>query len=140
MLVTAPLPSRVHEFLLATMGCPVIQGYGMTENSANATLANLADLRAGHVGKVRIQLPGARSLISWLGEQPPVLDVHVETALVVFGLPTKREWGAEQYAQEAAAKETAANTALALGAGVAGLVTKMSRKIDLHEVLAEKKI
>ena len=49
-----------------------------------------------------LQLPGARSLISWLGEQPPGRDVHVETALVVFGLPTKREWGAEQYAQEAA--------------------------------------
>ena len=30
-----------------------------------------------------------------------MLDVHVETALVVFGLPTKREWGAAQYAQEA---------------------------------------
>ena len=71
------------------------------------------ELRAGHVGKVRIQLPGARSLISWLGEQPPVLDVHVETALVVFGLPTKREWGAEQYAQEAAAKRARHQAAIA---------------------------
>merc|ERR1719486_799156 len=32
------------------MGCNVIQGYGMTENCANATLALLADYRAGHVG------------------------------------------------------------------------------------------
>ena len=71
------------------------------------------ELRAGHVGKVRIQLPGARSLISWLGEQPPVLDVHVETALVIFGLPTKREWGAEQYAQEAAAKRARHQAAIA---------------------------
>merc|ERR1719482_2668788 len=46
----APLPVHVQEFLLAAMGCHVIQGYGMTENCANATLANLADYRAGHVG------------------------------------------------------------------------------------------
>ena len=46
----APLPVHVHEFLLASMGCHVIQGYGMTENCANATLAFLDDYRAGHVG------------------------------------------------------------------------------------------
>ena len=32
------------------MGCHVIQGYGMTENCANATFAFLGDNRAGHVG------------------------------------------------------------------------------------------
>jgi long-chain acyl-CoA synthetase len=32
------------------MGCDVVQGYGMTENCANATLAALSDFRAGHVG------------------------------------------------------------------------------------------
>merc|ERR1719502_2059605 len=46
----APLPVHVQEFLLAAMGCQVVQGYGMTENSANATLALLDDYRAGHVG------------------------------------------------------------------------------------------
>ena len=46
----APLPVHVQQFLLAAMGCPVVQGYGMTENCANATLADLADYRAGHVG------------------------------------------------------------------------------------------
>merc|ERR1719440_2093546 len=46
----APLPVHVQEFLLAAMGCPVVQGYGMTENCANATLALLDDYRAGHVG------------------------------------------------------------------------------------------
>merc|ERR1719502_679421 len=46
----APLPVHVQEFLLAAMGCQVVQGYGMTENSANATLAMLEDYRAGHVG------------------------------------------------------------------------------------------
>jgi len=46
----APLPLHVQEFLLAAMGCQVVQGYGMTENCANATLAHLDDWRAGHTG------------------------------------------------------------------------------------------
>merc|ERR1719230_1404839 len=46
----APLPAHVQEFLLAAMGSQVVQGYGMTENCANATLAMLDDYRAGHVG------------------------------------------------------------------------------------------
>jgi len=46
----APLPVHVHEFLCAGMGCSVLQGYGMTENAANATLMLQGDLRAGHVG------------------------------------------------------------------------------------------
>ena len=46
----APLPLHVHEFLVAAIGCDVVQGYGMTENSANATLAIPGDNRAGHVG------------------------------------------------------------------------------------------
>jgi len=46
----APLPIHVQEFLLAACGCSVIQGYGMTENCANATIALLPDVRAGHVG------------------------------------------------------------------------------------------
>merc|ERR550514_1415853 len=32
------------------MDCQVVQGYGMTENCANATLALLDDYRGGHVG------------------------------------------------------------------------------------------
>ena len=46
----APLPQHVHEFLVAAIGCDVLQGYGMTENCANATIALLGDNRAGHVG------------------------------------------------------------------------------------------
>jgi len=46
----APLPSYVHEFLLAAIGCTVLQGYGMTENCANATLMDMSDWRGGHVG------------------------------------------------------------------------------------------
>jgi len=46
----APLPLHVHEFLVAACGCHVLQGYGMTENCANATLEMVGDNRAGHVG------------------------------------------------------------------------------------------
>ena len=46
----APLPIHVQEFLVAACGCHVLQGYGMTENCANATLALVGDTRAGHVG------------------------------------------------------------------------------------------
>jgi long-chain acyl-CoA synthetase len=46
----APLPLHVHEFLVAACGCAVMQGYGMTENCANATLELVGDNRAGHVG------------------------------------------------------------------------------------------
>jgi len=46
----APLPLHVQEFLVASCGCQVLQGYGMTENCANATLARIGDSRAGHVG------------------------------------------------------------------------------------------
>ena len=46
----APLPTHVHEFLLACMGCPVVQGYGMTENLTCSTMGIQADYRAGHVG------------------------------------------------------------------------------------------
>jgi len=46
----APLPSHVQDFLLATMGCSVIQGYGMTENCANCTLQHPAEFHAGNVG------------------------------------------------------------------------------------------
>ena len=37
-------------WLQVVFGCPVQQGYGMTENCANATLGLIGDNRAGHVG------------------------------------------------------------------------------------------
>eukprot|EP00316_Scyphosphaera_apsteinii_P019813 CAMPEP_0119321898 /NCGR_PEP_ID=MMETSP1333-20130426/56729_1 /TAXON_ID=418940 /ORGANISM="Scyphosphaera apsteinii, Strain RCC1455" /LENGTH=666 /DNA_ID=CAMNT_0007328987 /DNA_START=19 /DNA_END=2019 /DNA_ORIENTATION=+ len=46
----APLPGHVHEFLTAACGCHVLEGYGMTENCAQATIALMGDLRKGHVG------------------------------------------------------------------------------------------
>lgn len=46
----APLPAYIQEFLQVTMQCPVIQGYGMTENCAAATMQFPGDITAGRVG------------------------------------------------------------------------------------------
>lgn len=46
----APLPAHVHEFLVSTMGAEVFEGYGMTENCANATLPLPGEYRSGRVG------------------------------------------------------------------------------------------
>jgi long-chain acyl-CoA synthetase len=49
---SAPLTSAVHEFLLVCFGCPVIQGYGLTETCAGGTLQLLDDTNTGHTGPV----------------------------------------------------------------------------------------
>lgn len=46
----APLPAYIQEFLQVTMQCPVIQGYGMTENCACATMQFAGDICPGRVG------------------------------------------------------------------------------------------
>jgi len=46
----APLPPDVCEFLKAIVGCPIIQGYGMTETAAALSATYASDRRLGHVG------------------------------------------------------------------------------------------
>lgn len=46
----APLSKPVYDFISVAFGCPVIQGYGMTENFGAATATNIKDRVAGHVG------------------------------------------------------------------------------------------
>lgn len=46
----APLPAYVHEFLVSTMGAEMYEGYGMTENCAQATLPLMYEYRSGRVG------------------------------------------------------------------------------------------
>jgi len=47
---SAPLTSTVQRFLKNAFGCPVIQGYGLTETCAGATIAFLRDTEIGHAG------------------------------------------------------------------------------------------
>lgn len=47
----APLPDFLHKFLLLVVhGASVLQGFGMTESCATATLMHLEDREGGHVG------------------------------------------------------------------------------------------
>jgi long-chain acyl-CoA synthetase len=47
---SAPLPPVVHQFLQVCLGCPVLQGYGLSETTATATVGHPADRNTGHVG------------------------------------------------------------------------------------------
>ncbi|GAM21276.1 hypothetical protein SAMD00019534_044510 [Acytostelium subglobosum LB1] len=47
---SAPLDPKLAEFLIACFCCPVVQGYGLTENVGGAAVAYPEDPRIGHVG------------------------------------------------------------------------------------------
>jgi len=46
----APLSPETHDYIRVCMGCPVLQGYGLTETSACATLMQLTEDNTGRVG------------------------------------------------------------------------------------------
>lgn len=46
----APLSSETHEFISTCFGCKVIQGYGLTETTAAATVMDVDDTSSGTVG------------------------------------------------------------------------------------------
>jgi long-chain acyl-CoA synthetase len=46
----APLSASTQRFLAVVFGCPVLQGYGLTETCCIGTLTSPADLQAGRVG------------------------------------------------------------------------------------------
>ena len=75
----APLPSHVQDFLRATMGCPVVQGYGMTENCAQGTIAIADDWRGGHVGPpmptVEVKLVDVPEMGYYSYNDPPAGEV-----------------------------------------------------------------
>jgi len=45
-----PLNSEVQVFIRTCFGCPLIQGYGLTETCAGATIQSIEDLRSGIAG------------------------------------------------------------------------------------------
>ena len=79
----APLPVHVQEFLLAACGGSVMQGYGMTENCANSTIAHAADHRAGHVGgpmpTCMIKLEDVPEMNYVSSDTPPAGEVVVKS-------------------------------------------------------------
>lgn len=46
----APLNAETQRFINICFGCPVVQGYGLTETCGGATLADKFDLTTGAVG------------------------------------------------------------------------------------------
>ncbi|OQR74849.1 long-chain-fatty-acid--CoA ligase 4-like [Tropilaelaps mercedesae] len=47
---SAPLSVDTHAFIKASMNCPLLQGYGLTESTAGATLMEVSDESVGCVG------------------------------------------------------------------------------------------
>ncbi|OQR77280.1 long chain fatty acid CoA ligase-like [Tropilaelaps mercedesae] len=47
---SAPLSSDTHEFIKATLNCDLVQGYGLTETAAGATIMERTDKSFGRVG------------------------------------------------------------------------------------------
>lgn len=47
---SAPLSADTHAFIKVCIDCPIIQGYGLTESTAGATLMELSDRSVGRVG------------------------------------------------------------------------------------------
>ncbi|XP_059168578.1 long-chain-fatty-acid--CoA ligase 1-like isoform X2 [Physella acuta] len=47
---SAPISGTVLSFLRCIVGCPILEGYGQTENSAVCTLTIVGDPDSGHVG------------------------------------------------------------------------------------------
>jgi len=46
----APLSAETHNYIRTCMGCPLLQGYGLTETSACASLMQIDELSTGRVG------------------------------------------------------------------------------------------
>ena len=49
---SAPIKKDVQVFMQAIMACPMIEGYGQTENTGGAFITSTFDPESGHVGGI----------------------------------------------------------------------------------------
>lgn len=86
---SAPLTAPVHEFLLICFGCPVIQGYGLTETCAGATIADFDDVNVGHVGPpiscCEIKLIDVPDMEYYSSSTPPKGEIALRGAHIATG-------------------------------------------------------
>lgn len=79
----APLAPETHEFIRSTLDVELLQGYGLTETSASATLMDLNDLSVGRVGS---PLNGVHiKLVDWIEGNYKVTDKPNPRGEIVIG-------------------------------------------------------
>jgi long-chain acyl-CoA synthetase len=86
----APISKEVIDFLKIGFCCPVIEGYGQTENSASATVTLFQDPTSGHIGvpqpQVMIRLRDVPSMNYFSTDKPnPRGEICVKGASVFKG-------------------------------------------------------
>lgn len=80
---SAPLSPETHEFIRACLDLRLLQGYGLTESSASATLMDVDDLNVGHVGA---PLAGVQiKLVDWAEGGYRVNDKPLPRGEIVIG-------------------------------------------------------
>jgi len=79
----APLSPETHDYIRTCMGCPLLQGYGLTETSACASLMQLDDQSTGKVGP---PAPGINiRLMDWEEGNYKVTDKPYPRGEVIIG-------------------------------------------------------
>ena len=77
------MSKETHDFIRTCMGCPVLQGYGLTESTACATIMDLDDMSTETVGPPNqgIQI----KLINWEEGNYRVTDKPKPRGEIVIG-------------------------------------------------------
>jgi long-chain acyl-CoA synthetase len=86
---SAPLDPKLGEFLRICFCCDVLEGYGLTENSAGASVTLLEDTKLGHVGTpfccIEVKLADVPEMNYSSKHNPPTGEVMLRGANVFKG-------------------------------------------------------
>jgi len=72
----APMPGYLMEFMKLVTGCPMLQGYGLTETTASGTISLPEDTTVGHIG---VPLMGCEIRLK---DVPEMNYLHTDTCIV----------------------------------------------------------
>ncbi|MDP2438012.1 MAG: AMP-binding protein [archaeon] len=97
----APLGADTHKFVQVCFGCPVLQGYGLTESCAAATIALLNDHESGHVGAplscIEIKLVDVPDMNYSSTHNPPTGEIWLRGPCISSGYYKDPEKTAEDF-------------------------------------------